>query len=1245
MAGIEVTGQRRYAHQDRVCLLFALTLGVENIELYVEHDEDFRIVVKSDAPQVTLDFQVKDERPEAGAARLAEWLLHFGGNSIPLAGRLADEASSKAVFVISSRLKDEVSALAFNRMDECATKASALKREHKVALHNALEAVDVGKHLKDANLAQQRRTAGRDAIERFAGSDADKRVLVFEHMTEQRAHEALQHVLQSRYFIPARSVPGVVDTLLRDVIVPCKATRDDAGPKLWEILRNLRPSRVFPDAAKFVSWREDELLERLKAKRFLLLTGPSGCGKTWLARCIAQKLQDESYLTLETSDVAEGIEFVRNIQGDSRVCILSDPFGIHGEAAALETTRAIDLLRDYRPSFTEGLLIVTSPQAVLQSHRTTLEVGWLSVDNWDDVEMPQSTKLEVWRALAVAGGCPSHQALVVEQILQGEGPTQPLIYRALAEWCRDNPAASKIEIEDKARLTARAPLAQFLKSAPDTRIALQVLYLTSDCVSGPSREWIREHFHEVRSEILDDLETSLLVDVRNHSYVFRHPDYQRASVVSFEGLGSNAWNDTLEIIDRLVVNSPTSTRRLHGYRCVESILGVLKHQQQRVQSLLDLVMPEFEEAQQSTDSENVAAKDIWTRLARKLDSRRRISPEIEDIALRLASRFFDSISDDLRQRISKSLGRLGVFNESLTWEDGVASYKRPMGNQDWSTKGEPIDAVANGLDEEQLWNAVCSPGPLSEQLTLQAATSALGSVRAVAAFKYLSTENPVEDIALRFLQDQNPLVFARAVHGLLLAWSSLEPTRRDGFLDTARQQLNGPLHSRVMMSIVTQFKQLAGWNDDWYDGTAFPWHAAARLVSTALWNLPAAAPLKACRLANFCQEVEKAEFPERTQALAELLRALADRNTRRAGAGYRLEWELLFAQQVLFTGFVDRPEEQEALIRDYLAIPSLESLCVLVRCASVHWGGLAGHIRQVFIDFVNRKGPELDFVRASLLVIYPYGDLARSVYTIASPKEALGILPTNVLLHCLHVISGCGLGEELEAWPFDPQFCARFVKQLLKTKPSGMQLELACNALARLGDFSGAGRLRRWRKICKSASPRETFFLLRSFQWILTQSRVRVDLYWPPLQRLLAKTDLSAQEIATLARVQIAGADSIYFQDNVEVFSIGGPITQAFWALLPQDRAALEILLNQPENSSSTDTLTALKTVFESGPPHLGFVRHACLRSVGQDALELEALDRFGANTPIIQPPLSREEAPWSFWLDVLSRVPEIPTI
>lgn len=1236
MADIEVIGQKRYSHQDRVCLLYALILGLEGIELYVEQVEDFTLKVKDESVKATLYFQVKDEKPEVDLDRICQCLLHFNKDGQPLAGLLANDNQSKAVFVVSSRLKDEVSGLALADVGQCVHKVSNLKSSERSGLHDRLRSHEPKK--------ESRGETQQKALEDFEKSEAIQRVLVVERQTETKTRDQLDGILRRKFFVPPSQTSAIVEQLCAEAIVPVKSSGEDAVPKLKSILNPFRPGQIFPEASSFIRSREEELKAQLKASKVLLLTGPSGCGKTWLARFIAQSLQAEGYVPKETSELKEGLDFLRHAEGQDRVSILSDPFGF--EPSNLDPTvanRTTQELLRYMIQPAAGLLIVTSPIQMLNVYNLQL-AGGLTLESWVNVDLPMDKKIEIWQSLVSRHACPRHLAQAFEELLKRPDPPQPLNYLQLVRWCSENPSATRSEMEEVARQSARAQVETVLSSFPETRRALQVLYLTTDSVTGPIKTPPSQEFSDLTPDSLDRLENRLLIEVRNGIYVFRHPDFQKAAVVSFSGLGENAWRASQAVIEDRVVNNPLAGRRQHGYRCLESIFALLDQHEQRRQDLFALILPEFQKPSAPPDPKEQPEESPLKHLIRKFAPPLRLDPAIEDIVLRLASRYHNTFGEDLVKRVLEGLDQVGIFRERLAWNDGAVTYDLSGGHDSWVLQGEERGPVADSLDEEQLWQAVSAPGTLHRELALQAGMSTLGSVRAVAALKYLSVATgQVADVALNFLQDPNPLVFARAIQGLLLGWSALEQSQREEYFQAAVQQLGQPFHSHVLIKVVIHFRNLAGWDPEWYHGWTFPWSPVGRLVTVALREVPPHSHFNFYRIDNFIQGLSEAQLPE---ILAELLRALAGRNIRKARSGLGLEKDSPACQRFLFTSFASQPGLLREPLREFLRIPTLESLCALMGFAATEWEKIPPGSQADLLAFAKIDDPKFDLVRAAVTMSHPFGGLAQSLYGFATADEAMERLPDGVLLYCLHIISGCGLRSEPGRWSFDWRFASGLVKSVLKRRPSGIRLELACNSLAHLGDFSGRGRLKRWKQICKQALGKDLFYLVRSFQWVLSNGPVRVKDYWPPLRGRLEQEPLAEGEVAILARLFVKYSDKIGGFDNESILFEMGPISVFVLELLPRDVAATKVLMKSKEEAWSIEsTQTALERVFSAGPPCLSKIREACFQRVGSDFAKtlVSYIPDFSEDNPPIQK-LGREEDPWAYWLEPFFQHSEIDT-
>lgn len=136
-------------------------------------------------------------------------------------------------------------------------------------------------------------------------------------------------ILKEQYQIPKMICRDVMNQML-DVVRQGRDSGEDITALIREILKNKRFSRVLPEDKSFYKRDSIDILKsELLQKNLLLLTGVPFSGKTYIAKTIAQELQDNGYYVKLTDNIIEDQEayyFLMSPENDSRLLLIEDPF-------------------------------------------------------------------------------------------------------------------------------------------------------------------------------------------------------------------------------------------------------------------------------------------------------------------------------------------------------------------------------------------------------------------------------------------------------------------------------------------------------------------------------------------------------------------------------------------------------------------------------------------------------------------------------------------------------------------------------------------------------------------------------------------------------------------------------------------------------------------------------------------------------------------------------------------------------
>ena len=110
-------------------------------------------------------------------------------------------------------------------------------------------------------------------------------------------------LVQLTYQIPKMICRDVMNQML-DVVRQGRDSGEDITALIREILKNKRFSRVLPEDKSFYKRDSIDILKsELLQKNLLLLTGVPFSGKTYIAKTIAQELQDNGYYVKLTDNI------------------------------------------------------------------------------------------------------------------------------------------------------------------------------------------------------------------------------------------------------------------------------------------------------------------------------------------------------------------------------------------------------------------------------------------------------------------------------------------------------------------------------------------------------------------------------------------------------------------------------------------------------------------------------------------------------------------------------------------------------------------------------------------------------------------------------------------------------------------------------------------------------------------------------------------------------------------------------
>lgn len=332
---VEIVGAQGFDYQYTVTLYMILKyLEMDHFEVLVENEsfEDAKLSYQLEDKTYHIELQVKKKASEIAYDEFATWLAHFQKSKSDcfILDRIQQSDTNYLVFVTNNRCTDNVS--------KFVGKGNEIK-ENKICFS--------GEMLKDLKLRMlkgidNKNELGRkrkEHIEQYFNQKKNElnkvlgRVYIIER--KDQIEREICIILKEQYHIPERICRDVMNQML-DVVRRGRDSGEDITAFIREILKNKRFSRVLPEDKSFYKRDSIDILKsELLQKNLLLLTGVPFSGKTYIAKTIAQELQDNGYYVKLTDNIIEDQEayyFLMSPENDSRLLLIEDPFGHIGKS-------------------------------------------------------------------------------------------------------------------------------------------------------------------------------------------------------------------------------------------------------------------------------------------------------------------------------------------------------------------------------------------------------------------------------------------------------------------------------------------------------------------------------------------------------------------------------------------------------------------------------------------------------------------------------------------------------------------------------------------------------------------------------------------------------------------------------------------------------------------------------------------------------------------------------------------------
>ena len=331
---VEIVGAQGFDYQYTVTLYMILQyLEMDHFEVLVENNsfEDAKLSYQLEDKTYSIELQVKRKASEITYDEFAIWLAHFQKNKSDcfILDRIQQCDTNYLVFVTNNRCTDNVSKF--------------LGKENEIKENRICFSVEMLKDLKqrmlkgidDKNELGRKRKKHIEQYFNLKKSELNKvlgRVCVIER--KDKIEREICIILKERYQIPEMICRDVMNQML-DVVRQGRDTGEDITASIRKILKNKRFNRILPEDKSFYRRDSIDILEReVLQKNLLLLTGVPFSGKTYIAKTIAQELQDNGYYVKLTDNIIEDQEayyFFMSPENDSRLLLIEDPFGHIGK--------------------------------------------------------------------------------------------------------------------------------------------------------------------------------------------------------------------------------------------------------------------------------------------------------------------------------------------------------------------------------------------------------------------------------------------------------------------------------------------------------------------------------------------------------------------------------------------------------------------------------------------------------------------------------------------------------------------------------------------------------------------------------------------------------------------------------------------------------------------------------------------------------------------------------------------------
>ena len=332
---VEIVGAQGFDYQYTVTLYMILKyLEMDHFEVSVENEsfEDAKLSYQLEDKTYHIELQVKKKASEIVYDEFATWLAHFqkSKSDCIILDRIQQSDTNYLVFVTNNRCTDNVSKFVGKENEIKENKICFSAEMLKDLKLRMLKGIDNKNELgrKRKEHIEQYFNQKKNELNKVLG-----RVYIIER--KDQIEREICIILKEQYQIPKMICRDVMNQML-DVVRQGRDSGEDITALIREILKNKRFSRVLPEDKSFYKRDSIDILKsELLQKKLLLLTGVPFSGKTYIAKTIAQELQDNGYYVKLTDNIIEDQEayyFLMSPENDSRLLLIEDPFGHIGKS-------------------------------------------------------------------------------------------------------------------------------------------------------------------------------------------------------------------------------------------------------------------------------------------------------------------------------------------------------------------------------------------------------------------------------------------------------------------------------------------------------------------------------------------------------------------------------------------------------------------------------------------------------------------------------------------------------------------------------------------------------------------------------------------------------------------------------------------------------------------------------------------------------------------------------------------------